>query len=223
MTLDGVRKCPRGHRAGQHTTALVAMFMSLRSDRLLTRHSSVFVLFAGPVKRKRIPGLSKLRPRPTARLRPRARSGCTRLETAGARLSPRRSPSVRLRSVAVFPAPIGENPSVVLPLASSSSDDFGEKRTRLVVPTRDTPITQNVCHDRTFECRVDGITGQRRIRTMVGQRLLPRPGDRFYFFVLGRTLRGMVANTSAPSLTMLVWELLWDNVIAHIMRSLSRA
>ncbi len=107
---------------------------------------------------------------------------------------------------------------MVLPLASSASDDFGEKPTKLVVPTCDTPTAQNVCDDRTFECRVDGATGQRRIHIMIGQRVLPRPGDRFDFFVLGRTIRGAVANTSAPSLAMP----LWDNVIAHDTLALTR-
>jgi hypothetical protein len=64
MTLDGVGKRVRGiwqearagHRAGQHTAAFVAMLVSLRCDHLLTPHSAGFVLFAEPVKRKRIPG-----------------------------------------------------------------------------------------------------------------------------------------------------------------------
>jgi hypothetical protein len=48
-------------------------------------------------------------------------------------------------------APIGEKPrAVVLPLVRSASDDFGKKRTKLVVPVCDTPSAPNVGGDRTF-------------------------------------------------------------------------
>jgi hypothetical protein len=42
------------------------MFVSLRCDHLLEPHASVFVLFAEPVKRKRIRGNRSRRPGPAA-------------------------------------------------------------------------------------------------------------------------------------------------------------
>ena len=56
MTLDGVGKRMRGIGQGEHTTEFVAMFVSLRCDHLLATRSAGFLLFAEPVKRKRIPG-----------------------------------------------------------------------------------------------------------------------------------------------------------------------
>jgi hypothetical protein len=82
------------------------------------------------------------------------------------------------------PASVGEEPlAVVRPLLRSASDDFGKKRTKLVVPMSDTPTTQNVGGDRTFQCRVNGIAGQQRVHIMVCQRFFPGPGGGFNFFV----------------------------------------
>jgi hypothetical protein len=86
------------------------------------------------------------------------------------------------------PAPVGEEPlAVVLPLVRSAGDDFGKKRTKLVVPMCDTPTIENVGGDRTFQCRVDGIAGQQRVHIMVCQRVFPGPGDRFNFLVRFRS------------------------------------
>jgi hypothetical protein len=96
------------------------------------------------------------------------------------------------------PAPIGEKPlAVVLPLVRSACDDFGKKRTKLVVPMCDTPTAQNVGGDRTFERRVDGVAGQQRVHIMVCQRFFPGPGDRFNFFVLPRSHDAHIPNVTS--------------------------
>jgi hypothetical protein len=96
------------------------------------------------------------------------------------------------------PAPVGEELlAVVLPLVRGASDDFGKKRTKLVVPMCDTPTTQDVGGDRTFQCRVNGIAGQQCVRIMVCQRVFPGLGDRFNLLVRFRSYDAHLANITS--------------------------
>jgi hypothetical protein len=166
------------HRAGQHTTDFVAMLASLRCDHLLAPRFSVFVLFAEPVKRKRVRWLPRPRPTPV-RLQ-------ANRETEGKGV---------IGGDTGFAEDLDASPSAIDPV------DLDER------------------HPYRPECR-------RRQDFRVLRRRHNRPAAHRHHGWPGASSQVRVsASTSSFFLVsrMLGWDLLSDNVIAHIMPSLSRA